>query len=146
LPHPGLLRRERRALIRAREERLRDLGGLMLEMFRRDQFRQDLLIERCDELVALDDRLQELDTLLAAAVSSRRPAPPARCACGAPIVWGSHFCANCGRPVVETPAVVVCANCGVSLPADSQFCAACGRPTEPAPTPQVAPAADPWES
>ncbi|MFY9578354.1 MAG: hypothetical protein WAQ33_03445, partial [Gaiellaceae bacterium] len=81
LPHPGLLRRERRALLRAREERLRDLGGLMLEMYRRDQFRQDLLVERCEELVVLDERLQELDTLLAAAVSSRRPAPAARCAC-----------------------------------------------------------------
>ena len=53
LPHPGQLRRERRALLRAREGRLRDLGGLMLEMFRRDQFRQDLLVERCDELLAL---------------------------------------------------------------------------------------------
>ena len=52
LPHPGQLRRERRALLRVREERLRDLGGLMLEMFRRDQFRQDLLVERCDELLA----------------------------------------------------------------------------------------------
>ena len=56
----------------------------MLEMFRRDQFRQDLLVERCDELLALDERLQELDTLLAATVSARRPAPAARCACGAP--------------------------------------------------------------
>ena len=49
----------------------------MLEMFRRDQFRQDLLVERCDELIALDERLQELDTLLAASVSTRRAAPAA---------------------------------------------------------------------
>src|SRR5947207_2785650 len=109
------MRRERRSLVRVREERLRDLGGLMLEMFRRDQFRQDLLVERCDELVALDERLQELDTLLAATVSSRRPAPPARCACGAPLVWGSHFCANCGRPVAATPPVVACATAAIVL-------------------------------
>ena len=114
-------------LLRAREERLRDLGGLMLEMFRRDQFRQDLLVERCDELVALDERLQELDTLLAANVSARRPAPPARCACGAPIVWGSHFCANCGRPVTATPPVVACAQCGTALAAEAKFCAVCGE-------------------
>jgi membrane protease subunit (stomatin/prohibitin family) len=114
-------------LLRAREERLRDLGGLMLEMFRRDQFRQDLLVERCDELVALDERLQELDTLLAASLSARRPAPAARCACGAPIVWGSHFCANCGRPVTATPAVVVCAKCGTALAAEAKFCAVCGE-------------------
>jgi hypothetical protein len=126
LPHPGQLRKERRALLRVREERLRDLGGLMLEMFRRDQFRQDLLVERCDELIALDERLQELDTLLAAAVSVRRAAPAARCACGAPLVWGSHFCANCGRPVADTPAVVGCTQCGSALAADAKFCAVCG--------------------
>jgi hypothetical protein len=127
LPHPGQLRRERRALLRIREERLRDLGGLMLEMFRRDQFRQDLLVERCDELVALDERLQELDTLLAAVVSARRAAPAARCECGAPLVWGSHFCANCGRPVTATPPVVACAQCGSALAADAKFCAVCGK-------------------
>jgi hypothetical protein len=127
LPHPGQLRRERRALLRAREQRLRDLGGLMLEMFRRDQFRQDLIVERCDELLALDERLQELDTLLAASVSSRRPAPAARCACGAPIVWGSHFCANCGRSVSATPAVVACKKCSTPLAADAKFCAVCGE-------------------
>jgi hypothetical protein len=131
LPHPGVLRRERRGLLRLREERLRDLGGLMLEMYRRDQFRQDLLVERCDELLALDDRLQELDTLLAAAVSARRAAPPARCACGAPLMAGAHFCANCGRPVAATPPVVACVNCGAALGADAKFCAGCGSAVGP---------------
>ena len=150
LPHPGQLRKERRALLRVREERLRDLGGLMLEMFRRDQFRQDLLVERCDELLALDERLQELDTLLAAAVSVRRAAPAARCACGAPLVWGSHFCANCGRPVAATPPVVRCAQCGTALPADAKFCAVCGHAvTGDAPSEllEALPASgqDPWE-
>jgi hypothetical protein len=131
LPHPGQLRKERRALLRVREERLRDLGGLMLEMFRRDQFRQDLIVERCDELVSLDERLQELDTLLAAAVSVRRAAPAARCECGAPLVWGSHFCANCGRPAAATPPVVGCPQCGSALAADAKFCAVCGTAVEP---------------
>ena len=146
LPHPGQLRRERRALLRAREERLRDLGGLMLEMFRRDQFRQDLLVERCDELLTLDDRLQELDTLLAATASARRPAPAARCACGAPIVWGSHFCANCGRPVSATPPVVSCAKCGAPLAADAKFCAVCGHTvSEELVEALPAPAQERWE-
>jgi membrane protease subunit (stomatin/prohibitin family) len=145
-----MLRRERRALIRAREDRLRDLGGLMLEMYRRDQFRQDLLIERCAELIALDDRLQELDSLLVAAVSSRRAAPAARCACGAPVVAGSHFCANCGRPVTAAPPVATCAGCGAPVPADSKFCAACGQAVDSVPA--LAPAEpdgsspDPWEA
>src|SRR3954469_6874355 len=144
LPPVSQLRRERRALLRAREERLRDLGGLMLEMFRRDQFRQDLLVERCDELVILDERLQELDTLLAASVSAKRPAPAARCACGAPIVWGSHFCANCGRAVAATPPVVACAKCGAAVPAEAKFCAVCGQTVDgepPEPVAEALPAA-----
>jgi predicted amidophosphoribosyltransferase len=115
----------------------------MLEMYRRDQFRQDLLVERCEELVAVDDRLRELETLLAVSVSSRRAAPSARCSCGAPLVWGSHFCANCGRPVAATPAVVACPACSAPLPADAKFCASCGHSIA---APEVAPAADRWEA
>ena len=118
-------------MLRVREDRLRDLGGLMLEMYRRDQFRQDLLVERCEELMALDERLQELETLLAAAVSVRRVAPPARCACGAPLPAGAHFCANCGRSVTATPPVVACTNCGAAVGADAKFCAACGQAVGP---------------
>src|SRR5690242_8236250 len=99
LPPAGQLRRERRALLQLREDRLRDLGGLMLEMFRRDQFRQDLLVDRCTELASLEERLTELDTLLAAAVSRGKARPAVHCACGAPVFWGSKFCPQCGRPV-----------------------------------------------
>jgi hypothetical protein len=107
LPPAGQLRRERRLLLVAREGKLRDLGGLMLEMYRRDQFRQDLLVDRCSELVQLEERLAELDALLAAAVSRGRARPSARCECGAPVFWGSKFCPQCGRPVGEAPQLPV---------------------------------------
>jgi transposase len=102
LPPVGRLRRERRDLVRTREEKLRDLGGLMLEMFRRDQFRRELLLERCADLVALEERMGELDTLIEAAVSRGRVQPAVRCECGAPIFWGARFCGQCGRPVAGT--------------------------------------------
>jgi hypothetical protein len=125
LPPPGTIRRERRALIRAREERIRDLGGLALDMHRRKTFRQELLDEKAREVIALEERLQELDSMLAAATAARRPGSAPRCACGAPILWGSHFCANCGRPTGA--AVVTCASCGAPLPADARFCLNCGH-------------------
>ena len=99
LPPVGRLRRERRELLRTREERLRDLGGLMLEMFRRDQFRRELLLERCSALVTLEERVAELDPLIEAAVSRGRTRPAVRCECGAAVFWGARFCAQCGRPV-----------------------------------------------
>jgi hypothetical protein len=128
LPPPARLRRERRTLLRVREERIRDLGGVVLEMFRRDRFREDLLFERAAELMNIEERLLELDALLAA-TASRRQAPAAKCECGAPILWGSHFCGNCGRPVSDA-AVAACPVCGHALPADAHFCSACGTPAE----------------
>ena len=82
-----------------REERLRDLGGLALEMFRRDRFREDLLVERCTDLIALEARIHELDGLLRLSSPLRRATPVARCTCGAPLLVGMNFCATCGRPV-----------------------------------------------
>jgi hypothetical protein len=100
-PPASELRRERRALLRLREQKLRDLGGLSLEMYRRDQFREDLLLERCAELIGLEARIHELDVLLGS--TRRAPGVPqtARCECGAPLLWGTRFCATCGRPVGE---------------------------------------------
>jgi hypothetical protein len=73
-------------------------------MYRRDQFREDLLLERCAGLIGLEARIHELDVLLGAV----RPAPgaprTARCECGAPLLWGSRFCATCGRPVAAQAA------------------------------------------
>lgn len=92
-PHAGLLRRERRALLKAREDALRDLGGLLVEMYRRGGFRDDLLAERGAEIIGIDARLAEIEELL----HTRRNAP--RCECGVPLLRGSHFCPNCGRPV-----------------------------------------------
>jgi len=96
-PHAGALRREQRALLQIREEKLRDLGGLLVELYRRGSFREDLLAEGCAELVGIEARLVEIDELLHA----QRRVP--RCTCGAPVLRGSHFCANCGR-LLDAPA------------------------------------------
>ncbi|HZO97366.1 MAG TPA: hypothetical protein VFB42_08345 [Gaiellaceae bacterium] len=91
-PHAGLLRREERTLLAVREEKLRDLGGLAVELYRRGSFREDLIAEGCAEVVGIDARLAEIDELLRAG----RTAPP-RCSCGAPVLRGSRFCPSCGR-------------------------------------------------
>ena len=113
--------------MKAREERIRHLGGLTLEMYRRSSFRDELLVEHCREVIALEERIHELDSMLQAVATARRA--PTTCECGAPVPWGSHFCANCGRPVGGEP-VVACEGCGHPLPADATFCAHCGRAVE----------------
>jgi hypothetical protein len=93
------LRRERRALLLLREERLRDLGGLTLEMYRRDHFNPELVVERCSELVAVEARVSEIDALLARARGLRGRAG-AICECGAPILVGARYCPSCGRELI----------------------------------------------
>ena len=102
-PTSGELRRERRALMLLREERLRDLGGLTLEMYRRDDFNDVLVVERCAELVAIEARVSEIDAVIAGARGLRRPAGSI-CACGAPILIGARFCPSCGRPLGDDGA------------------------------------------
>ncbi len=92
------LKRERKALLLVREERLRDLGGLTLEMYKRDRFNAGLVVERCAELVAIEARVQEIDALLDGTVSLHSGGG-AVCRCGAPLLLGARFCATCGRPV-----------------------------------------------
>src|SRR6266540_1797015 len=96
LPPPSRLRRERRALLRYREQRIRDLGGLVLEMYRQDQFRQDVVYEQAAEIVALEDRVREVDRLLAARTG--RAERTLRCSrCGTPLYPGARFCPSCGQ-------------------------------------------------
>ena len=96
LPPPSRLRRERRALLRYREQRIHDLGGLVLEMYRQDQFRQDVVHEQAAELVALEERVREVDRLLDA--RRRRSGRSLRCSrCGATLFPGARFCPSCGQ-------------------------------------------------
>lgn len=96
-PSPRDLKRERKALILFREDRLRDLGGLALEMYKRDRFDAGLVVERCAELVAVEARVQEIDAVLDGSAQIRGNVT-ALCACGAPLLLGARFCATCGRP------------------------------------------------
>jgi hypothetical protein len=121
------MRRERRALARRREIEIRDVGGLAVEMVRRDRFRPELLIERAGEVLTVEQRLHELDSLLAAEAAVRGLHHVPHCKCGAPLPPGVHFCSHCGRPAASTPPVSTCAHCGQPLPAETNFCSFCGN-------------------
>jgi hypothetical protein len=101
-PAAGDLRRERGALLELREQRLRDLGGLTLEMYRRDHFNEPLMVERCAELVAIEARIAEIDALLTGARGLKRDGRI--CTCGAPILSHARFCPSCGRSFADVAA------------------------------------------
>src|SRR5918999_472232 len=97
------LKRERKALLQVREERLRDLGGLALEMYKRDRFSAALVVERCAELVAIEARIHEIDSLLDGSARLKREGG-GLCVCGAPLLLAARYCATCGRPAGEARA------------------------------------------
>src|SRR5438034_7606079 len=87
LPPPGRMRNERRFLARRREVEIRDVGGLVVEMVRRDRFRPDLLIERVGDVLSIEERMLELDGLMLAASALPRGTRAVQvCACGAPLI------------------------------------------------------------
>jgi len=107
---------------------MRDVGGLAVEMVRRDRFKPDLLVSRASEVLELERRIHELDAFLAATEAVPRAMRTATlCKCGAPLVRGAHFCAHCGRPAIEATPVVACGHCGNPLPAEANFCSVCGN-------------------
>jgi len=96
-------------------------------MARRNDWRYPLLHSRTADVLTLEERIHELDALIAASEMAQRGVAVAECRCGAPIVQGAHFCAHCGRPAPETPPVAVCSHCGNPLPAEANFCSVCGN-------------------
>jgi double zinc ribbon protein len=128
VPPPSRMRRERRHLARRREIEIRDVGGLAVEMARRDRFKPDLLLARANDVLSIEERMHELDGfLIAVAAAPRGLRALPTCRCGAPLLPGSHFCSNCGRPSNTAPPVLTCSHCGQPLPADTNFCAFCGN-------------------
>ena len=133
-PGPGAvraaadMRRERRALTLQREIELRDVGGLAVEMVRRDRFKPELLVERATDVLLVEQRMHELDSLLATEVVVRGFRDVPFCKCGAPLPPGVHFCSHCGRPSEATPPILGCSHCGQPLPAETNFCPFCGHP------------------
>ena len=125
-PHAWQLDRELRRLLRERERRLRDLGGLTLEMVRHDRIRADLIAERGRDLLALEARVRHLGDLHKEALLRSQGEPSDACACGMPVQAGARFCPTCGRPLAGSWALVECPLCARPLAADSNFCAFCG--------------------
>lgn len=70
---PRELRRERQRLELTRERALRDLGGLVVEMARRERMRVDLLADRAAIVIGLSDQLAALDDAMIALPAEATP-------------------------------------------------------------------------
>lgn len=104
---PSALRKERAGLARRYQELRGDLGGLLIEMARRDHFNFHLLRLRAAEAIAVEQRAREIDGALVAQSAGARASLPA------------------GTVAMTAKR---CASCSGSIPADANFCAYCGTP------------------
>lgn len=104
---PGRIRADVKLwqLAREREARIRDLGGLALEMVRRERLNPDLLAAEAGRILELERLAAEVDS---------PPPPPGQeperdgvtevlCTCGWALEPGSRFCPHCGRPTAPGP-------------------------------------------
>jgi hypothetical protein len=81
----GRIRRRLREIEDQREELLRDIGGLALEMHKRQRLEPRLLTERAAEAAALDREAARLREALEGRLDTGQPASPAeRSTLGAP--------------------------------------------------------------
>jgi hypothetical protein len=109
----GSLRRRLRYLQRAREVMLRDLGGLVYEIRRREPGSAEGLVDaKVQRLVAVDAELRELEGALGPRGETvlREPGIGGSCpACGELHPSDARFCARCGQEltVQETAAKAV---------------------------------------
>ena len=99
----GRLRRRVRYLRKLRELELRDLGGLVFDMYRFSSKRQDLVREKLSVMFGHDAELRELQGRLGdprRIVEVREPGVGGTCpACGALHSTDARFCSQCGRPL-----------------------------------------------
>jgi hypothetical protein len=107
----GRLRRRLRFLRRARELQLRDLGGLVFDLYRFGQQREPLVRGKLDAVIATDHELRSLEDMLAdprATREVRRPSVGGACpGCNALYPSDASFCSECGLALaadVEAPA------------------------------------------
>ncbi|MBC7462211.1 MAG: zinc ribbon domain-containing protein, partial [Thermoleophilia bacterium] len=123
------LHERRRRLVAARESTLRDLGGLMLEMYKRNRFREELLLDKCEEVLAIEVEVAHVDQRLfqLAPPNAAGMRPIGRCECGASIHPGQNFCGVCGRSFTTLTQARACTTCGSGLRAGDQFCGTCGH-------------------
>jgi hypothetical protein len=121
----GRLRRRARYLRRARELALRDLGGLVYEARRREQFGGALIDEKVKRLAAIDAELRELEAALGTPAGQtvlREPGVGGTCPrCGELHASDARFCAACGLELgAETPAAAAEPTAKAAAPADGQ--------------------------
>jgi hypothetical protein len=112
-PPVARLRRERRGLMRRREEMVFHLGGLAYELHRRELLASPVAARRADLIAEIDDAVHDIDAHLAAHQGARRagrggvaqsPAAEVGCCavCRSPFVAGARFCSQCGTRFAPT--------------------------------------------
>jgi hypothetical protein len=92
-------------LAREREDRIRDLGGLTLEMVRRERLNPDLLAGQAGRILELERLAAELEEppSVPSAQPEREGATEVLCVCGWALEPGARFCSHCGRPTGPKP-------------------------------------------
>ncbi len=102
-PSRSSIKRDRQRLDGERQEAQFHLGGLALELFRRDALTESVLRGKAAQLIDLDEQVRLLDWRLEAIETERRE-----------------------RKGMEPPVAGACLSCGAEFAPEAAFCWRCG--------------------
>ena len=110
-PSAVRLRRQRKSLMRDREDMIFHLGGLTFELYRHGRLGEPVARHRAGMVAELDDAVRAIDDQLLAIQETRGkvivqgPAEAGAClACRAPFYADARFCMHCGVRFASVPA------------------------------------------
>lgn len=131
------LRNQLRHLGKEKEEKINQLGRLVYDMLRKEEYEEQKIkdfypsINAIDrQIVNVEEEIKKIQEMSASADISI----VARCECGAEITANQKFCASCGRDVKEVTMQALapqegmkrCSTCGAEIKETAKFCGKCG--------------------
>lgn len=150
----GRARRRLRYLRQLRDLQLRDLGGLVFDLYRFGEQREALVRGKLDAIIATDKEIATLETRLGQVpqgrlLEIRQPGVGGACAsCGAFHASDAHFCSTCGVELAVATAAAAADRARQAVdqwydaettPATEAPAAASGTPVEEVPVAEAAP-------
>jgi hypothetical protein len=143
----GRARRRLRYLRPLRDLQLRDLGGLVFDLYRFGEQREALVRGKLDAIIATDKEIATLEARLGVAsptrvLEVRQPGVGGACAsCGAFHASDARFCSTCGVELTVATAAAAADRARQAM--DQWYDAEAAPAAAPAPVPEAAPPEEP---
>lgn len=117
-----------------KQDKFRDLGEIVWDMFLANQVTEPRLLDICKEVKDLEQQIRDTQDRIDAIRQEQPPEPPKCPKCGREVSDADAFCPGCGTSIAKRTAAqpvaasqLVCPKCSKSVRAGAAFCGSCGH-------------------